>query len=241
MSTSLASIHVALPPFLLITAAIICALQISPWPTTKSSNAVVAMPAMDIALSMDFRSEMSLSSTAMKASHSALPAPRSSFAVLTCFSRRASRRLPYSGSRLDAMATTSRSRSVTLGTPPMALTTRSLRAPSDSIMSLAPARMRSALPTLVPPYLWTCHSSPRGIASTVVGAGVTAAAPGRRRVARRGAWRPRAALAATRAGRMLRAMAPITHAVPRTHTALAGRCKCSAARPAQLTSGVGGV
>mmetsp|Transcript_23836 Transcript_23836/g.39967 ORF Transcript_23836/g.39967 Transcript_23836/m.39967 type:complete len:263 (-) Transcript_23836:99-887(-) len=150
-----ASIQVDLPPSCTITEDIICALHSSPCPTTKSEKARVLVPAIEIAFRRARRPSTSSCRTFRKLSRRS--PLRRVLAVVMCFLRSASSSIWKEGSLLAALSSTPNSKSVTFGTPPIALTTSNFRFASESIINCAPFMMRSALPTQVPPNLSTCH------------------------------------------------------------------------------------
>mmetsp|Transcript_36968 Transcript_36968/g.95880 ORF Transcript_36968/g.95880 Transcript_36968/m.95880 type:complete len:294 (-) Transcript_36968:96-977(-) len=202
-STSRASIHCASPPCFRQTAAKRSALQISPWPTTKSVKVWVAMPAMEMALSMAFRLPMSSLSLDTNCGSSGPMVPSSSVAVLTCFSRTASRSSRNAGSCWAAFSTILINRSVVftgeVGWLPIALTTTIRCSPSltDFTISLAASLMRSGVATQVPPNLCTLHIAPRGHSvDEVTMASDAAAAQTARRRWRCAVWRGTLAAAA---------------------------------------------
>mmetsp|Transcript_11293 Transcript_11293/g.69756 ORF Transcript_11293/g.69756 Transcript_11293/m.69756 type:complete len:245 (-) Transcript_11293:134-868(-) len=170
-STSLASIHRALAPFMRRAAHIICADQSSPCPTTKSENASVALPEIRMALSMALRSSQSLSKTLRNVSK-ASPGPKSSVADWMCFWRTSSSASDDAGSCLEANSTALSNASVVFtpvfGSVPIAETTMStLFCPGLSSTSCcrtrsAAAKIRSGEPTQVPPNLCTRQDPPLG-------------------------------------------------------------------------------
>mmetsp|Transcript_36478 Transcript_36478/g.90000 ORF Transcript_36478/g.90000 Transcript_36478/m.90000 type:complete len:261 (+) Transcript_36478:2247-3029(+) len=165
-STSRASIHSASNPLQRIAAAHSRAVHSSPCPTTKSANARVLVPAMDMALSMARRS-LSSSSNAFMYAASSSGLVSSSSAVVRCLTSSFSSSRPYAGLRDDAMSVALMRQSVTLGSlllmTPMADTTPNVFTP---LLALLISRsqhplMRSALPTHVPPNLCTSQPEPR--------------------------------------------------------------------------------